>query len=158
MRLENILRGMTIPGMVSQHRQENISKQLLPEEKALFLIQNLVGEIVRLHKLMAAMKGVLFDPEIAEKFKNINQSTIAKAWGVSRLLFPELLQKIQSTGTFKRKTGSGAPITVMTAAVKRKLTEILIKHKGDLDFTTWQDEISKDKRFKVTPKRETIRR
>ena len=67
----------------SQHHQENISKQLLPEEKALFLIQNLVGEIVRLPKLMAAMKGVLLDPEIAEKIKNINQSTIAKAWGVT---------------------------------------------------------------------------
>ena len=149
---------MTIPGVVSRHHQENISKQLLPEEKSLFLIQNLVGEIVRLHKLMAAMKGVFLDPEIAEKIKNINQSTIAKAWGVSRLLFPELLQKIQGTGTFKRKEGSGATITVMTAAVKRKLTEILIKHKGDLDFTTWQEEIRKDKRFKVTPKRETIRR
>ena len=122
------------------------------------MIQNLVGEIVRLHKLMAAMKGVFFDPDIAEKIKNINQSTIAKAWGVSRLLFPELLQKIQGTGTFKRKKGSGAPITVITNAVKRKLTEIFITHKGDLDFTTWQDEISKDKRLKVTPKRETILR
>ena len=49
----------------------------------MFLIQNLVGEIVRLPKLMAAMKGVLLDPEIAEKIKNINQSTIAKAWGVT---------------------------------------------------------------------------
>ena len=156
MRLENILRGMTIAGVVSQHHQDKISKQLLPEEKDLFLIHNRVGEIVRLYKLMAAMKGVLLDPKIAEKIKHINQSTIAKAWGVSRLLFPELIQKIKGRCTFKRKKGSGATISVMTAAVKRKLTEILIKHKCDLDFITWHEEISKDKRFKVTPKRETI--
>ena len=46
----------------------------------------------------------------------------------------------------------------MTPAVKRKLIEILVRHKGDLDFTTWQEEISKDKGFTVTPKRETIRK
>ena len=158
MRLENILRGMTIPGVLSQHRQNNMSNQLLPEEKTLFFIQNLVGEIVRLHKLMSAMKGVTLDPEIATKIKNINQSNIAKAWGVNRLLFPEILEKIQNTGTFNRKKGSGATISVMTPAVKRKLIDILIKHKGDLDFTSWQEEISKDKRFTMTPKRETIRR
>ena len=158
MRLEYILRGMTIPGVLTQHRQKNMSKQLLPEEKTLFFIQNLIGEIVRLHKLMSEMKGITLDTEISGKIKTINQSTIAKAWGVSRLLFPDILAKIQSTGTFNRKKGSGATITVMTPAVKRKLIDILIKHKGDLDFTTWQEEISNDKRFTVTPKRETIRR
>ena len=78
--------------------------------------------------------------------------------GVTRTLFPELLEKIQNTGTFKRKRGTGAVVSVMTEAVKRKLIDILVKNKGDIDFTTWEEEISKDKRFTVTPKRESIRR
>ena len=158
MRLENILRGMTIPGVVPQHRQENVLNQLPSEDKALFLIQNLVGEIVRLHKLLCKMKSQRLNPDFAEICKNANQSAIAKAWGVSRNLFPELLEKIQNTGTLKRQRGTGATVSVMTEAVKRKLIDILVKNKGDIDFTTWEEEISKDKRFKLTPKRESIRR
>ena len=48
MRLENLLRGMTVPGAVPQKRKENMRKQLTQDEKTLFVIQNLVGEIVRL--------------------------------------------------------------------------------------------------------------
>ena len=158
MRLENILVGMTIPGVVSQNRLENMSKQLLPEEKSLFMIQNLVGEIVRLQKLICSRTGETLGPEIAKDIKSINQSAIAKAWGVNRNLFPELFQKIQQAGSLKRKKGSGTTITVMSPAIKRKLIEILIKHKGDLDFITWQEELRKDKRFTITPKRESIRK
>ena len=158
MRLENILVGMTIPGVLSQHRQDNLSKQLSHEEKTLFMIQNLVGEIVRLQKLICKRNGVTMRSDLVENTKTITQSAIAKAWGVSRNLFTEILQKIQDSGTFKRKKGSGSTITVMTEAVKRKLIKILVKHKGDLDFTTWEEEIKKDERFTVTPKRETIRK
>ena len=77
---------------------------------------------------------------------------------MSRTVFPKLLDKIQSSGTIQRKLGSGAKVSVMTEAVKRKLVEILIEHKGDIDFITWEEEIAKDKRFTKTPKRESIRR
>ena len=63
-----------------------------------------------------------------------DQCGIAKAWGVKRLVFPDLLKKLQQTGLLRRKIGSGPPISVMTDAVKKKLTGILIKHNGDLDF------------------------
>ena len=52
--------------------------------------------------------------------------------------------------------GTGRTITVMTDAVKKKLVKILIKHKGDLDFKIWEEEIAKDTRFSATPKRESI--
>ena len=136
MRLENILRGMTIPGVVPQQRQENQSKQLPSEEKALFCIQNLVGEIVRLQKLLCKMRGQSLNPDFVEIIKNTNQSSIAKLWGVTRTIFPELLEKIQNTGTFRQKRSTGAVVSVMTEAVKRKLSDILIKNKGDIDFTT----------------------
>ena len=57
MRLENLLRGMTIPGKVSNSRRKNVTKQLSKDEKALFVVQNLIGEIVRLNKLRAREKG-----------------------------------------------------------------------------------------------------
>ena len=50
MRLENILSGFTVPGKVSNSRRSNMTKDLTKDEKALFVIQNLVGEIVRLNK------------------------------------------------------------------------------------------------------------
>ena len=46
MRFKNILRGLTIVGVIPQERQKNQSKQLRSEERALFCIENLVGEIV----------------------------------------------------------------------------------------------------------------
>ena len=65
---------------------------------------------------------------------------------------------MQSTGQLKRKLGSGAQISVLTEAVKRKLVKILIEKNGDIDFKSWEEEIARDKRFSVTPKRESIRR
>ena len=52
------------------------------------------------------MRGQSLNPEFAEIMKNTNQSAISKAWGVTRTLFPELLEKIQITGTFKQKRGT----------------------------------------------------
>ena len=42
MRLENLLRGMIVPGAVSLERKENPRKQMTRDEKAVFVIQNLV--------------------------------------------------------------------------------------------------------------------
>ena len=69
MRLENILRGMIIPGTVPHSREENMSKQLSCEEKALFLIQNLVGKIVRVHKLLGRLKGQNLGSEFDDNVK-----------------------------------------------------------------------------------------
>ena len=136
MRLENILRGMAIPGVVPQEHRENKTKQLSRDQKPLFVVQNLVGEIVRLDKLVQRIQGRNFNSEITKYTRNFDQSAIAKAWGVSRTVFPHLLAKIQTTGTLRRKKGTGATISVMTEAVKRKLIHILIKHQGDIDFKT----------------------
>ena len=57
MRLENLLRGMTIPGKISNSRRKKITKQLSKDERTLFVVQNLIGEIVRLNKLRAREKG-----------------------------------------------------------------------------------------------------
>ena len=126
MRLENILRGMTIPGVVTQERRENITKQLSSDQKSFFVVQNLVGEIVRLDKLVQRIQGRNFSSEITKYTQNFDQSVIAKACGVSRTVFPHLLAKIQNTGTLGRKNGTGATVSVMTEAVKRKLIHILI--------------------------------
>ena len=56
---------------------------------------------------------------------------IAKAWGVKRLVSPDLLKKLQQTGLLIRKTGSGPPISVMTGAVKKKLIGVLMKNNVD---------------------------
>ena len=58
MRLENLLRGMTIPGTVPSSRRKTMTKHFTIDEKSLFVIQNLVGEIVRLNKLNARIKGI----------------------------------------------------------------------------------------------------
>ena len=63
---------------------------------------------------------------------------------------------MQKSGCLKRKVGSGAPVTIMTPAVKKKLVHILVKNNGDLDFKSWAEEIAKDKRFLATPKHTTI--
>ena len=65
---------------------------------------------------------------------------------------------MQKSGCLKRKVGSGAPISIMTPAVKNKLVHILIKNNGDLAFKSWAEEIAKDKRFMATPKQATIRK
>ena len=57
MRLENLLRGMTSPGNVPDKRKNTTAKHLTKDEKALFVIQNLVGEIVKLNKVIARAKG-----------------------------------------------------------------------------------------------------
>ena len=57
MRLENLLRGMAIPGNVPNKRKDTTTKHLTKDEKALFVIQNLVGEIIRLNKVIARAKG-----------------------------------------------------------------------------------------------------
>ena len=67
MLLESLLRGMTIPGKVPQKRTENMGKQLSSEEKSLFIIQNLIGEIVRLQKKLFKMKGVKLPSSIIEQ-------------------------------------------------------------------------------------------
>ena len=79
MRLENILRGLTIPGVVPQDREHNFSKQLTEDHKLLFVIQNLVGEIVRLEKLVQRIKGHDTNSDIIKSIKMITQSQIAKA-------------------------------------------------------------------------------
>ena len=55
--LENLLRGMTVPGRVPKDRIDDMTKQLSMDQKSIFIIQNLVGEIVRLHKLLAKKMG-----------------------------------------------------------------------------------------------------
>ena len=47
---------MTIPGNVPNKRKNTMTKHLTKDEKALFVIQNLVGEIVRLNKVIARAK------------------------------------------------------------------------------------------------------
>ena len=47
---------MTIPGNVPNKRKNTMTKHLTKDEKALFEIQNLVGEIVRLNKVIARAK------------------------------------------------------------------------------------------------------
>ena len=109
MRLENVLRGMTIPGVVPQERRKNITKQLSSDQKSLFVVQNLVGEIVRLDKLVQRIQGRNFNSEIKKYTQNFDESAIAKAWGVSRTVFPHLLAKIQNTGTLSRKRVQAQP-------------------------------------------------
>ena len=58
MRLKNLLCGMTVPGKVPDSRRKTVSKHFTNDERALFVIQNLVGEIVRLNKLIARQKGI----------------------------------------------------------------------------------------------------
>ena len=48
---------MMIPGEITEERRANMTRQLTPEQKSLFLVQNLVGEIVRLNKVIGRMKG-----------------------------------------------------------------------------------------------------
>ena len=103
------------------------------------------------------MKGIPIS-NISSNISPIDQIGISNAWGVSHQVFPEILKKIQEKGHIKRKLGSGAPITVMTTAVKKKLVKILIENNGDLDFKSWEEEIAKDTTFELTPKQETIRR
>ena len=57
MRLDIILRGMLAPRKLPISRTNNMSKHLKDDQKALFIIQHLVGEIVRLNKLIARQKG-----------------------------------------------------------------------------------------------------
>ena len=57
MRLENLLRGMMIPGEIPDEHRTNMTTQLTAEQKSLFVIQNLVGEIVRLNNVIGRIKG-----------------------------------------------------------------------------------------------------
>ena len=158
MRLENLLTGFTVPGVVPTNRMENMNKQLSTDQKALFVIQNLIPEIVRLNKLLAKVKGLKLNSSVLGSIIAKHQSAIAKSWGVGRMALSKQLGKLQVTGVLSRKLGSGAPISVMTEAVKKKLVKILINNNGDIDFKTWEEEIARDKRFTRTPKRESIRR
>ena len=158
MRLENLLSGLTIPGAVPADRVENLDKQLSTDQKALFVIQNLISEIARLNKRLAKVNGLTLSSHFIDSIGAKHKTAIARAWGVGRLAFSKQLEKLQTTGLLSRKVGSGAPISVMTEAVKNKLVKILINNNGDIDFRTWEVEISKDKRFTRTPKRESIRR
>ena len=107
MRLENLLRGMTLPGAVPHKRKENIRKQLSQDEKTVFVVQNLVGEIVRLEKQLQRSKGHSLYSDQMQSLNIIDQSAIANAWGVSRTVFPNLLAKIQKIGSLKRQSGTG---------------------------------------------------
>ena len=55
---------------------------------------------------------------------------------MNRHAFSQIFEKMQDTGSLRRRPGSGAPISVMTDAVKRKLVQILVQNKGDIDFQT----------------------
>ena len=89
MLLENLLRGMTIPGEVPQDRSENMRKQLLSEEKSLFVTKNLIGEIVRFQKKLVEIKGVKLPSSIIEHAHSIEQTAIERAWGVNRIVFTQ---------------------------------------------------------------------
>ena len=134
--LENLLRGMTVPGRVPRDRIDNMTKQLSMDQQSIFIIQNLVGEIVRLRKLLAKKYGLTLNSDITEFIGNIEKIAIARKWGVNRHAFLQIIEKMQVTGSLRRKQGSGAPISVMTDAVKRKLVQILLQNKGDIDFQT----------------------
>ena len=158
MRFESLLIGLTIPCVVPADRVENLDKQLSDDQKALLVIQNLISEIVRLNKCLAKVNGLTLSSHFLELIGAKYKTAIARAWGVGRLAFSKQLEKLQTSGVLSRKPGPGAPISVMTEAVKNKLVKILIKNHGDIDFRTWEEEIAKDKRFSATPKRESIRR
>ena len=111
-----------------------------------------------LDKLLQRLKGYSPNANLIKSLNMIDQSAIARAWGISRTVFPQLLAKVRNTSSLKHQRGTGTTITVMTDAVKKKLVKIWIKHKGDLYFKSWEEEIAKDKRFTATPKRESIRR
>ena len=121
MQLENLLTGFTIPGVVPTNRMENMNKQLSTDQKALFVIQNLISEIVRLNKLLAKVKGLKLNSSVLESITAKHQSAIAKSWGVGRMALSKQLGKLQVTGVLSRKLGSGAPISVMTEAVKKSV-------------------------------------
>lgn len=157
MLLRNLLKGMTIPGAVPTSRKENMTVQLSTDQKSLFLIQSLIGEIARLHKFLARIKGPQLTSDIMKSLSQVDQSAIASAWGLHRSAFAKMMKNLQNRGSLTRKTGSGAPVSVMTEAVKHKLVKILLHHKGDIDFKTWAEKIKKDKRFTATPHQETIR-
>ena len=150
--------GFTVPGVIPTNRMENMNKQLTKDQKSLFIIQNLISEIIRLNKRLAKVKGLYLHSSVLDSIRAKHQSAIAKSWGVGRMTLSKQLAKLQATGLLSRKLGSGAPISVMTEAVKKKLVKILINNNGDIDFKTWAEEIAKDKRFTRTPKRESIRR
>ena len=100
-------------------------------------------------------KGIPDDKSrLLSSTSTIDQRAIAKAWGVSRLVFPETLKKLQISRNLERKLGSGPVITVMTLAVKKRLVKILIDHNGDLDFKSWEEEIVKDERLRLTPEQQ----
>ena len=56
--------GFTVPGVVPTNRMENMNKQLSKDQKALFIIQNLISEIVRLKKKMAKVKGLKLNSSV----------------------------------------------------------------------------------------------
>ena len=103
MLLENLLQGMTIPGVVPQERRGSMSKQMSRDLRTLYVIQNLIGEIVRLQiqKLIGKIKGYILDHSVLESVIHIDQSSIAREWGVSRNMFPILISKIQLAGTLQ---------------------------------------------------------
>ena len=70
-----------------------------------------------LQKKLLKIKGLSLSSNVNEHAHSIEQTTIARAWGVSRLAFPQFLAKMQSTGELKRKLGSGAQISVMPESV-----------------------------------------
>ena len=93
MLLENLLKGMTIPGVVPEERRGSMSKQMSCDLKTLYVTQTLIGEIVRLQKLIGKIKGYTLSPSILESVSHIDQSSIAREWGVSRNMFPILISK-----------------------------------------------------------------
>ena len=134
--LENLLRGMPVPGRVPRDRIDNLTKQLSMDQQSIFIIQNLVGEIVRLHKLLAKKNRSTLNSDINKFIGNIEKSAIERNWGVNRHAFLQIIEKMKVTGSLRRKPGSEAPISVITDAVKLKLVQILLKNKGDIDFQT----------------------
>ena len=61
------------------------------DEKTVFVIQNLVREIVRLEKLLQRMKGYRSNSDPIKFLNMIDQSALARACGVGRTVFPHLL-------------------------------------------------------------------
>ena len=81
MRLESLLSGLTIPGAVPADRVENFDKQLSTHQKALFVIQNLISEIVRLNKCLAKVNGLTLNSHFLESIGAKDKTAIARAWG-----------------------------------------------------------------------------
>ena len=61
--LENLLKGLTVPGEMPQDRRDYMTKQMSTYHKSSFIMKKLIAEIVRLHKLQTKTNGLRLDCE-----------------------------------------------------------------------------------------------